>query len=263
MKITTQTGRNDMFSAAREWRRSLWLARFEQGQKNRRTIFRSYWDTLSFALFVGALGVLYAEIMGHPVHEYLPYLASGLLCWFFILGVVADGCHVFVKNTVYIREFPLPLSTYVYSLVTVHAIQFCRNLFVVAIACLVCSVPWNVSLLWLPLGFVLLLLNGVFLILALGVISTRYRDWPQMIVNIMRVAFFMTPILWHYEVRPGLSWLVDINPFFHMIEMIREPLLGSAPSMLNVSVSLAITLLTMIVGGMLFHNFRNKIIFWL
>ena len=53
---------------------------------------------------------------------------------------------------------------------------------------------WN-TLLFIP-GFILFLINVAWISLAVGVLSTRYRDIPQVIANVIQVVFFLTPIFW-------------------------------------------------------------------
>ncbi len=44
----------------------------------------------------------------------------------------------------------------------------------------------------------------------------------------------MTPVLWPAEMLRGrsraLGWVVDLNPLYHLLEVVREPLLHSRPA---------------------------------
>ena len=85
---------------------------------------------------------------------------------------------------------------------------------------------WD-TLMFIP-GFILFLINVVWISLAVGVMSTRYRDVPQVIANIIQVVFFLTPIFWSPEALPSRPAFVVLNPFYHLIEIVRAPLLGLA-----------------------------------
>ena len=75
------------------------------------------------------------------------------------------------------------------------------------------------------------MLNGIWVALLLGLINVRYRDLGQLIPNAMRLAFFVTPILWYPDSVTGIRTIfVDFNPFYYFIELLRAPLLGQAPT---------------------------------
>ena len=53
------------------------------------------------------------------------------------------------------------------------------------------------------------------------------------------------------------------NPFFHLIELVRRPLLGSLPAAETVWVSLSVTALNLAVAITLFARYRSRIAYWL
>ena len=57
--------------------------------------------------------------------------------------------------------------------------------------------------------------------------------------------------------------LVAFNPFYYLLEVIREPLLGQAPSLLIWSVATGITLIGFIFALGFFSRFLNRIVYWL
>ena len=52
------------------------------------------------------------------------------------------------------------------------------------------TLGWN-TLLFIP-GFILFLINAAWISLAVGVLSTRYRDIPQVIANVLQVCLLYT-----------------------------------------------------------------------
>jgi ABC-2 type transport system permease protein/lipopolysaccharide transport system permease protein len=77
----------------------------------------------------------------------------------------------------------------------------------------------------------------------------------------VQILFFVTPIMWMPELL-GDHRLLDINPFYHLIEIVRRPLLGIAPSALDYAVVLLITLLNLCISGAIFVRFRSRIAYW-
>ena len=73
-------------------------------------------------------------------------------------------------------------------------------------------------------GIVIVGLNGIAFSLFLGLVSARFRDIPQLVMNANQLFFFVTPILFHRQTMP--SWLTAFNPFTYLLDVVREPMLG-------------------------------------
>jgi lipopolysaccharide transport system permease protein len=77
--------------------------------------------------------------------------------------------------------------------------------------------------------------------------------------------FYLTPIIWMPSMlagRPGFAFL-DLNPFFHLIEVIRAPLLGSMPTLTNWLVSLTMAVLGWVITLWVYGKYKNRISYWL
>ncbi len=49
----------------------------------------------------------------------------------------------------------------------------------------------------------------------------------------MQVIFFLTPIFWMPNSLSHRPVFTVVNPFYHLIELVRAPLLGHEPTLLN------------------------------
>jgi lipopolysaccharide transport system permease protein len=57
--------------------------------------------------------------------------------------------------------------------------------------------------------------------------------------------------------------LLDANPFFHLIEIVRAPLLGTFPSALNWQISILLALAGWSITILFYGRFRTRIAYWL
>jgi ABC-2 type transport system permease protein/lipopolysaccharide transport system permease protein len=112
-------------------------------------------------------------------------------------------------------------------------------------------------------GFALLILNGLWFALFMGILATRYRDIPEIISNIMQIAFFLTPILWMPDMIGRGFGMLNFNPFYHFIELVRAPLLGEAPMALSWWVVLGITVTGWTAAFLLYARYRGRVAYWL
>jgi ABC-2 type transport system permease protein/lipopolysaccharide transport system permease protein len=108
-----------------------------------------------------------------------------------------------------------------------------------------------------------IILNGTVASLTIGIISARFRDIPQLITSIVQIVFFLTPIFWKPESLRGHAYITEFNPLFHLIEIVRAPLLGNLPSAANYSAVLLLTLINVTIAGAFFSRFRSRIAYWI
>jgi lipopolysaccharide transport system permease protein len=109
----------------------------------------------------------------------------------------------------------------------------------------------------------LLLLNGWLISVSLGLASARFRDIPRIVASLAQIVFLVTPILWTPDMLGDRIYLAYGNPLFHLIEIVRRPLLGSLPAIETVWVTLFVTAINLIVTVALFSRYRSRIAYWL
>jgi len=232
-------------------------------QRYRRSILGPFWLTTSMAIMVIALGILYAEIFRTSVRDFLPFLCVGLLVWNLLSSFILEGGVLFIGAESYIKQIRLPYSVYVYRSSWSKLVIFAHN-FVIYFGVLLYFRIWPgaVALLAIP-GLMLVLVNGALATLCIGMVSARFRDVPQIIASFIQIVFFATPIMWKPELLQSRSFVVELNPFFHLIEIVRAPLLGAAPSVNNYIAVLLITLVNVAISAALFTRFRARISYWI
>ena len=122
--------------------------------------------------------------------------------------------------------------------------------------------PGAVALYAIP-GFVLLVVNAAFASLTIGMVSARFRDIPRIIASLMQVLFLVTPIIWTPGLPGSQLYLAHGNPFFHLIEIVRAPLLGVLPPAQTWMMVLALTAINGILTAYFFLRFRSRIAYWI
>src|SRR5258708_3884546 len=87
-------------------------------------------------------------------------------------------------------------------------------------------VSWHLALVF-P-GLVILLITLFGAATSLGILCARYRDLGSAIVSGLQFVFFLTPVIWTIDSARGTSfqWLVYVNPFATLLDLVRNPLLS-------------------------------------
>ncbi|MBB6252822.1 ABC transporter permease [Nitrospirillum iridis] len=228
----------------------------------RGSVLGPLWLTLSAAIMIAAMGLIYSQLFNIDPIRYVPFLAVGLLTWQFISSVITDGCEVFMSVQHAIQQVRLPYTVHVFRSVFRNLLILGHNAVLIPIAFLVMGhgIGWE-ALMAIP-GLLLLCLNGIWISLLLGMVSARFRDIPPIVAALLQVVFFATPVFWPVENLGRFRHLGEMNPLFAAIDIVRAPLLGepTAPhSWLIVGI--------MTTGGLVmtagfFSRFRSRIAYW-
>jgi ABC-2 type transport system permease protein len=245
---------NDLRDGLNAW--ELWgtLGWHDLRQRYRRSTFGPFWLTLSMGIMAAAIGVLYAEIFGQPIHDYLPFLAVGLIVWGFISTSIIDACYVFILSEGVIRQVRAPLSVHVYRVVWRNLIVLAHNMVIW---------PGATILLFIP-SLLLLSISAFSTGLLIGLLSARFRDLPPIIANMTQILFLFTPILWRTDQLTGSRRLLaQLNPLYYIVEVMRMPLLGQAPPASSWISVIVVVALSCAITFWFYVRFRARIAYWI
>jgi ABC-2 type transport system permease protein/lipopolysaccharide transport system permease protein len=245
------------------WRLWLTLGWNDVLQRYSRSVLGPFWLTASMAVMVVTLGVLYSQLFNQPIDDFLPFFCVGLLVWNLLSSYLVEGGMLFTGSESYIKQIRLPYSLYAYRSSWAKLIIFAHN-FIIYIGVLLYFRIWPgpTALIAIP-GLVFVVLNGTIASLTLGIVSARFRDIPQLVGSVVQIVFFLTPIFWKPESLKGHAYVVELNPFYHLIEVVRAPLLGNLPSASNYWSVLVLTVINIAVAYAFFSRFRARIAYWI
>jgi len=243
----------------------LWvrLGWFDIQQRFRRSVLGPLWITLSMGALIAGMGPLYASIFGLELRTYLPYLAIGIIIWGYISTSTTEACNAFIAGTGVIRQTRLPLSSFVLRTVWRNLLVLGFNSILILAIVLYAGIPALSHLALALLGLLILALASVGAGFLIATFCTRYRDMQQVIISLLQVLMFLTPVFWRADQLPKRSVLVDWNPAYYFIEAVRAPLLGMAVDARIFLVAAAIAAALCLGGLLLFARYRLRIVYWL
>jgi ABC-type polysaccharide/polyol phosphate export permease len=234
-------------------------------QSYRRSFFGQLWITIGMAVTIATIGIVFGTIFGAPIQTFLPYLASGLIIWGLISGIINDGNMAFISSEAMIKQLPLPKFVYIVRVVWRNLIVSAHNIVIFPIVILVVGGSSSLAILVWPIGIIALVLAISGLALVFAIVAARYRDLPQIVNAVLTVAFYITPVIWIKESLASnelVSTIVSLNPLYHILQVGRLPLIGQFPSLDNwiwVFVSAGIF---WAIGLFMFKKFENRIAYW-
>lgn len=204
------------------------LASHDVVSRYRGSILGPFWITLSMASMVLGIGLIYGALFGIDTHEFLPLVALGIVFFGAASSMITEGCQTYVAAASMLSQTSLPMFTFVWRTVLRNLISLAHHL-VIVIAVLLYFGYWRTMN--LPgglVGILFLIANASWMSMLVGLTSARYRDIPQVVTSVMQFAIFITPVFWPADRLNGAKHVVlALNPFFHMLEAVRAPLMGA------------------------------------
>jgi ABC-type polysaccharide/polyol phosphate export permease len=110
----------------------------------------------------------------------------------------------------------------------------------------------------------LTLITAVALCIPVGMVSVRYRDINHMIGFVAQALFMLTPVFWRRaQISPKMRWIAEYNPFAHLLEIVRQPLLGHPAPLTDWIASLCFMGASIAMAVVSLAIFRRRVVFWL
>jgi lipopolysaccharide transport system permease protein len=254
---------SDLWAVLTRWRTWFLMGSQDIDMRYRRSLLGPFWISLSMAALVVGLASIYGRLFDQEFHQFLYWLSCGFLAWFFISGMMNDGMQIAIEAEGQLRSVPIPLPVLAARMVHRNVVIFAHNALVIIAMMALFGLRPTLAVLEVIPGVLALTAVGFFSALVLGPICLRFRDVAQVVGNIIQIMFFLTPIMWKPDQGRVPEVVTQANPFFHLIELVRAPLLGNSPTLLNWEVSLSV-LVTLTAFALLTLSLtRRKILIWL
>jgi ABC-type polysaccharide/polyol phosphate export permease len=244
----------------------LWLTLgWEQtAARFRRTVLGPFWLTANLLAMAFALSFIFGGLLGNGNWRgNFAMIISGILCWSITGAFLADAANTFIAAGDLMNTMRLPLTFHVLLMMYKNVINFLAQLIALWIVLLLLGlghIP-DVSFIF---GLPIVLINGIFLSMIIAMPATRFRDVYQSISFGVQILFFLTPVFWTPAQMQGRrSIILTLNPFAHLLELIRQPLLGRTPLLIHWEWGIG---LMVVLGGTaitMLALYRKRVVFWL
>lgn len=261
---STQLALKDIFNGLKGWRVWVLMSWQDIRIRYRRSTLGPFWITLSMGITIYTTGFLYGKLLKIDLQQYYPFFAIGMLLWSFISTSIMEGTRIFTDSEGFLKQMKQPYSSFVFRAVSRNFIIFLHNFIIFIPIIIFFHLKIGVIGLLSLFGLFLLLFNAITFGMILAIFGTRYRDITQLVNSLIQVIFFLTPIMWSSAVLPErYHFAVNWNPIAQFIEMVRNPLLGIAPSFHAFIMTIVLTVISLIFGFFIFAKYRARIAYWL
>lgn len=253
----------DYGSVFTRWNTWALMANQDISMRYRRSFLGPFWLSMAMAAMVLGIGFLYAEIQNQPFAEFLTYLGCGLLAWTFIQTSTVEACQSVIENEHHLRNLALPIPLLSARMTYRNLVVFAHNAVVIVVMLSLVGKPLTPTAFLSLFGLLLYIPFALFMGALLGPICARFRDLAQVVSTVMQILFFLTPIIWVPHSGMSRPIIYEANPFYHLLEIVRAPMLGEAPSQMNWIVSVSTVAVLGVLALLVTYITRKRIFLWL
>lgn len=232
-----------------------------------------FWNFLQPALQVGLYYLVFGlglrgshgDVVGVP---FIIHLISGLFPWLFISQSINAGSSAIHSKLNLVTKMKFPSSV----LLSVSFTNALLNLFITTGILFIFSIFYQFVPWWHYFIFIYFIIASYVLVFGISLIMSTLvvivRDTKNILQNIMRMAFFLTPIFWAIEnVNPIMKLIASFNPFAYLIGIYRTAFVhGNDMFYGDWSDHLyfwSFSLLLLFIGASVHFKFRNKLVDYL
>lgn len=254
------------------------LSMYELKIKNNNNYLGMLWELLNPAIqisvywMVFGMGIRAGKSVGTGGDQvpFLQWLVAGIIVWFFISPAILQGSKSIYTRIKIIAKMNFPLS--VIPSYVIFSV-FYPNVLLLGIVAIIFQFTEHgkISIYYLQLPYYMFAAIALVFSLSLitSTLSTIVRDVQMFVQSIMRMLFYVTPILWvpSKESLPVfIKVIIEANPFNYIVEGYRDALLSRAWFFEHVEYTLyfwGLVLVLFLIGSALHVKLRNRFVDYL
>jgi ABC-type polysaccharide/polyol phosphate export permease len=229
----------------------------------RRTRLGPFWHTLSLAAFVIVMGVIWSKALNADPVQHFRYVGTSLIVWSLIASQITGATSIIISEKSTALSMRTPYIAFALKHVWSSLLLFAHHM-ILYVAIMVGSLKFpGWSLLLLAPALLLILANGVWMSLIVGMICLSKRDFIPMISSAMQIMMFVTPIFWTKD-RFGaeIARMTDFNPLYHFVSILRMPMLGNIPPLDSWLWSIGTLAVGSWVTSWIYGRYRDRLAYW-
>lgn len=245
------------------WALSAWL---DIVVTYRRSRLGAIWLIMPSAVYIWGLGPVFAGLWHVPVSRFTAQLALGWTLFSIVSVVTVQSTTVLQGSYAFIMDGRTRLTDFILRAMAKSVFHFLMAMPMTAIALVIYP---NLQPLGLLIGFgafLLVLINTFIAGVVFALIGARFPDIHEVVSNVFRVLFFFTPIIWTPSQMPATSLrgsVARLNPFYHLIEIFRAPILGEPLAPLSWYYVGVMTVLGLALAAYLYRRYARLVPIWL
>lgn len=254
----------DLRRGLKLWRFWLHLGFEDIVKQYRRSFLGPIWISINTAIFIGAFGLIGAQVFKIDLQTYLPFFCVSHIIFLFISQTISESCQTFISAGAFLKQTPYPKTAFGLRVVWRNILMFGHNIPIAVIVLLVFGGFAKIQVIPFILGIIFTVFCAILVACVLGALCARFRDIPMIVISLMQIGMFLTPVMWQpSQLSERAQLIVHINPLAAFLDLIRAPVLGQAVDSYSYLVAGLTFLALLIAFFTIFLKSRRRLVYWL
>ena len=222
------------------------------------------WSLLNPLVMMAILSLIFSRVFHSAVDNFPIFMLIGTIVWQWVSSATSAATNGFVHNAEIVKRTVFPRQLLPVSMVLSYAINFGMEslLLFIFIPIFPSAFKLSPALLLIPvLIFALaLLLTGIALMVS--VLNVLYRDVAYLVQTGLMLLYWLTPVIYPYEVVPEpYQTVLKCSPLGAILSALRNAVMhGTVPSALGWASIWAPTLLLLGAGWLVFRHYERLVL---
>jgi homopolymeric O-antigen transport system permease protein len=230
----------------------------------RRSVLGFLWTMLQPLLMMLVFYVVFSELFRFQMPHYPVYALAGILFWNFFSQSIVSSMNSLRGNATLLQKLPVPKAVFPLATVISGVVNLLFALVPTLLIVVIFEHGLSPALLFLPVSILLAALFTLGAGLLLSPLAVFFSDVVELVGVLLTVLMYLTPIFYPMEILPAkMRWVVRFNPVRSILEVFRDPIQqGKVPPLAHLAVSVGITAVALVVGGLAFRKSSDRIPFY-
>jgi ABC-2 type transport system permease protein len=232
------------------------LVRRDIVTRYKRSVLGIAWTMLQPLGMMAIMTIVFSNLF-HSIKGYPTYILSGLIAWTFFSQTTTAAINQIVWGGTLFRRIYLPHTAFAISAIGTGVVNLALSLVPLILIMLVTGTPIHLSILFVPIGMILLAAFALGIGLILSTLAIYFPDVAEMYQIILVAWMYLTPIIYPEDILPKAYrfWITNLNPMYHMIRVFRMPLYnGALPAWGELAIAGIIAIVTLTIGWLFFSQ---------
>ena len=233
--------------------------------KYRRSVLGVIWSVLNPLLMMLVLTAVFANIFRFDIQDFPIYYLTGSLIFNFVSEATSFsltailGASGIIKK-VYIPKYIFPLEKCLFAFVNM---LFSFIAVIIVFIILQITPHWTIVLFPIPMIYTLIFSMGLGLMLS--ALNIFFRDTTHLWGVFVTAWMYLTPLFYPMSILPEcMVSFVKLNPLYYYVEYFRDVMIyGTLPSFEDNMICITFSLVTLLIGLVVFKKKQDKFILYM
>jgi lipopolysaccharide transport system permease protein/teichoic acid transport system permease protein len=193
---------------------------------------------------------------------FVVWLAAGMASWFVFSDIINGSVGVIVSYSHFIKKTMFPVE--ILPVIKIVSCLITHLVFLVILVGLIIIQNMPVNFFFLQFSYYLFCMTVLALGLSFAVsaFNVFIRDVNQIVVIILQLGFWTTPIMWDIQIMPPqVQTILKLNPMYYIVQGYRDSFIYSSPFWEHTYQTLyfwVVTIIIFSIGALIFKKLKPQ-----